>query len=81
MPNKTDQIRIALIDDHAIVRQGLEMLINTEPGLTVIGMADSSTSALKLATREQPDIILLDLDLGSESGIDLLPRLWCSSQQ
>ncbi len=68
-------IRILLIDDHAIVRQGLQMFLDAHPGLQVIGTAENGATALELATREQPQVILLDLDLGKESGIDLLPAL------
>ncbi len=71
----TAPIRILLIDDHAIVRQGLQMFIDAQPGLKVIGMAENRATALEIAEREQPDIILLDLDLGSDSGIDVLPAL------
>lgn len=43
--------------------------------MTVVGDAGNSADALTLTTREQPDVIVLDLDLGSESGLDLLPQL------
>ncbi len=75
MANQPQVIRILLVDDHAIVRQGLQMFLDGEPGFRVIGMTGDRTTALELATREQPDVILLDLDLGGESGLDLLPDL------
>jgi DNA-binding NarL/FixJ family response regulator len=81
MPNRTEAIRILLIDDHAIVRQGLQMFIDGEPGFTVIGTAENGATALEIATREQPNIILLDLDLGHESGTDLLPALLAAAPQ
>jgi DNA-binding NarL/FixJ family response regulator len=68
-------IRVMLIEDHAVVRAGLRLLIESRPGLLVIGEAANHTDALALASRERPDIILLDLDLGAESGLDLLPKL------
>ncbi len=74
-------IQILLIDDHTIVRQGLQMFIDGEPGLQVIGTAENGTAALELAARAQPDIILLDLDLGRESGVDLLPALLATAPQ
>lgn len=67
-------IRIVLIDDHAVLRTGLRMIINHQPGLTVIGEAATRAEALEAALGS-PDIILLDLDLGDESGVDLLPEL------
>jgi len=68
-------IRILFIDHYVMVRAGLRMLIESQPGFTVIGEAAERNGALALATREQPDIILLDLDLGDSSGLDLLPEL------
>jgi len=68
-------IRVLLIEDHAIVRVGLRLLIESRPDLMVVGEAANSTDALALAAREQPDVILLDLDLGAENGLDLLPGL------
>ena len=68
-------IRILLVDDHAIVRAGLRLLIDTQPGLRVVGEVSTGRDALALAERETPDIVLLDLDLGPENGLDLLPRL------
>ncbi len=81
MPHQTDAIRILLVDDHAIVRQGLQMFIDGEPGFRVIGMTGDRTTALELATREQPDVILLDLDLGHDSGLELLPDLRAAAPQ
>lgn len=68
-------IRVLLIEDHAVVRAGLRLLLNSRPGITVIGEAANHADALALVIREQPDIILLDLDLGAERGLELLPRL------
>ena len=68
-------IRILMIEDHLVVQAGLRLLIETRPGLLVVGNATNQTDALILAAREQPDIILLDLDLGGKDGLDLLPDL------
>ncbi len=80
-PPQTDVIRILLVDDHTIVRSGLRMLIRSEPGLEVVGEADGRASALDSAARLQPDIILLDLDLGGRSSLDFLPDLLASVPQ
>jgi two-component system, NarL family, nitrate/nitrite response regulator NarL len=69
------QIRVLLVDDHAVIRMGLRLLIEGQPGMVVVGEAADSASTLELTTRERPDIILLDLDLGAERGLDLLPSL------
>ena len=70
------ETRILLIDDHVIVRAGLSFVIKERPGLVVVGEASNREEALALAQREQPNIILLDLDLGESSGLDLLPLLF-----
>jgi two-component system, NarL family, nitrate/nitrite response regulator NarL len=67
--------RILIIDDHALVRQGIRMLIESNPGFAVVGEAGERAPALSLAAGEQPDIILLDLDLGSVSGLDMIREL------
>lgn len=68
-------IRVLLIEDHLVVRAALRMLIESRPGLVVVGEAANHAEALALAAREQPDIILLDLVLGAENGLELLPEL------
>lgn len=68
-------IRILLVDDHKIIRDGLSDLIGTRPDMKVIGDAGTGEAALQLARRERPDVIVLDLDLGTESGLQLLPQL------
>jgi two-component system nitrate/nitrite response regulator NarL len=73
--SSTDPIRVLLIDDHVVMRMGLRMLIETQPGLSVVGEATDHDAAILSAAREQPDIILLDLDLGDQSGLDILPEL------
>jgi DNA-binding NarL/FixJ family response regulator len=71
----SQQIRILLIDDHVIVRAGLRMLIENHTGMLVVGEAGNREDGLALASRERPDIVLLDLDMGAESGLDFIPQL------
>lgn len=68
-------IRVLLVDDHALMRTGLRMLIDSRSTCRVVAEVGSAEEALDAAAREQPDVILLDLDLGGESGLDCLPRL------
>ena len=68
-------IRILIVDDHAIVRAGLRMLIEAHPGMVVVGEAGNRDEALAAAAQEQPDIILLDLDLAGESGLSFLGEI------
>jgi len=64
-----------IVDDHAIVRAGLRMLIDHNPTMKVIGVAGNGSEALALAASEQPDIIILDILLGDEDGLTFLPEL------
>ena len=68
-------IRVFLIDDHAMVRSGLRLLIESVPTLLVVGEASSRSEALAAVAGARPDIVLLDLDLGGEDGLDLIPSL------
>jgi two-component system, NarL family, nitrate/nitrite response regulator NarL len=65
-------IRILLIDDHATIRTGLAMLLESQSAMKVVGEVGGCSEGIEIARREQPDIILLDLDLGNESGIDCI---------
>lgn len=73
--NSADRIRVMIIDHHAVVRTALARLIESRPHLTVVSEAANRAAALDVVARTHPSIILLDLDLGSESGLDLLPEL------
>jgi DNA-binding NarL/FixJ family response regulator len=68
-------IWIAIVDDHRIVRSGLRLLIERAEATLVVAEAGTAEEAVAAATREQPDVILLDLDLGRDSGLTCLPRL------
>jgi len=65
-------IRIVLVDDHAMVREGVRMLIEGQGDLALVGEAWDRAGALAVVARERPDLVLLDLDLGAESGLDLI---------
>jgi two-component system, NarL family, response regulator DegU len=70
-----DAVNILLVDDHELMRIGLRTFLDRYADMKVVAEAQSSAVALEAAAREQPDIILLDLDLGSESGLDLISAL------
>src|SRR5215510_1744276 len=73
-------IRILLIDDHPMVRSGLRILIENQPGMKVVGEAGTRIEALTEAASQQPNLILLDLDLGVDNGADFIPELLATVQ-
>lgn len=68
-------IRILIVDDHAVVRAGLRMLIDQNPAMKVVGQAGNRSEALGIASSEQPNLIILDILLGDEDGLTVLPEL------
>ena len=68
-------IRIIIVDDHAVIRTGLRMLIEQDQTMKVVAMVGTTAEALEQAMLEQPDIIILDLVLGDEDGLSFLPEL------
>jgi two-component system, NarL family, nitrate/nitrite response regulator NarL len=68
-------IRLLLVDDHTLVRAALRMLLESHPRFCIVGEAAEGKTALTLAAREQPDIILLDLRLGECDGAQVIPAL------
>lgn len=75
------RIRVLLVDDHAVIRTGLKMLLESQPGLEVVGEVGDQESALRVAAREQPDIVLLDLDLNGQDSLQFMPALMASAAQ
>ncbi|MCC6190960.1 MAG: response regulator transcription factor [Anaerolineales bacterium] len=63
-------IRLLLVDDHAVVRSGLRMLLESEPNLEIVGEAGAAQDALRLVELLQPDLVLMDIGLPDASGID-----------
>ncbi len=62
-------IRVLVCDDQAVVRDGLEMSLNVDPLIEVVGLAENGAQALELAVKTKPDLILMDLKMPGMSGI------------
>ena len=67
--------RIVIVDDHPMVREGLKGRLSLEPDLEVCGEAEEVVSAVQLIEQAAPDLAVVDVSLGSGSGIDLIRRL------
>jgi len=68
-------IRVLIVDDHPIVRQGLRTFLSSRPGLVVVGEASDGEEAVAQATRLDPDIVLLDLVMPRGGGLDAIRGL------
>jgi two-component system response regulator DevR len=68
-------IRVLIVDDHPIVRQGVRSLLGAFPDIAVVGEADSPTSVEEQITSRRPDVILLDVRLGQFDGIQIARNL------
>lgn len=68
-------IRILIVDDHPVVREGLVAALEDEADFRIAGTAGSAEEALNVAVTARPDVILLDLELPGLSGIEAIPRL------
>jgi two-component system, NarL family, invasion response regulator UvrY len=74
--NVQDQIRVLIVDDHAILRAGVREMLADEEDLTVVGEAGSAEEALQLLeSGTKVDVVVLDITLPGQSGIELLKRL------
>ena len=68
-------ISVVLVDDHAVVRSGLRLLLDAQEDMEVVGEAGNAKDAIFRARALKPDVILLDVVMPGESGIEVLPKL------
>lgn len=68
-------IRLAIVDDHEIVRLGINRVLEGERGISLVGEAENGAEALELARREKPQVMLVDVKLPDISGIEVIQRL------
>src|ERR1700722_2452796 len=66
---------VFVVDDHPLLRQGLALMINREPDLTVCGEAEEAQAAMRAIAVKQPDILIADISLNGPDGLDLLKSL------
>jgi DNA-binding NarL/FixJ family response regulator len=72
---QTERSRILIVDDHPLFREGLKQMIDRTPDLAICGEAEDVSEALKAIGELKPDLVLVDISLGSGSGIDLVKAI------
>ncbi len=75
LPQDAQTIRVLIVDDHSVVRQGIRRILEEQPDIEVEGEAEDGLVAVEQVDRLRPDVVLLDLQLPHMSGIEALPKL------
>jgi DNA-binding NarL/FixJ family response regulator len=68
-------IRVLVVDDHAVVREGIRSVLEGTPGFEVVGEAGDGAEAMVLAEQHEPDVVLLDVTMPGQSGLQVAGRL------
>jgi DNA-binding NarL/FixJ family response regulator len=74
-------IRIVILDNHALVRAGLILLIESKPGISVVGEAGNLSDGLRIISNLKPDIILLELNLAEVASLDVISSIFNASDK
>jgi len=75
----TPVITVVLADDHGVLRDGLSAVLNTEPDITVVGVAANGREAMDLVADLQPDVVILDIEMPEMTGLEAIgPIRWLS---
>jgi two-component system response regulator NreC len=70
-----DSITVVIVDDHAVVRSGLHLLVEREEGMVVVDEAADANEAIFRTLEHKPDVVLIDVTMPGESGIEAIPKL------
>jgi two-component system, NarL family, response regulator NreC len=72
---RTGNTRVLIVDEYPLFCMGLSYLLKLTPGYSVIGEASSIADALKIAEKENPNLVIMEIHLGNENGMELIPQL------
>ena len=75
MSERSAQIRILAVDDHVLVRQGISVLISTEPDFTLVAEASNGREAIKQFRAHRPDVTIMDLQMPEMNGLDAITAI------
>ena len=75
MSDETEKIRVALVDDHAVVRRGLRGFLELQADIEVVGEAEDGVKGVALAARETPDVVLMDLLMPNMDGLQAIAAI------
>jgi len=70
-----DRIRVLSVDDHALLREGIAMIVNSQPDMAIVSQASGGWDAIEQYRRHRPDVTLMDLRMPDLSGIDALAAI------
>jgi two-component system response regulator NreC len=74
-------LRVVIVDDHSVVRAGLRLLLERETGIEPVAEAANAADGIARAVEHQPDLVLIDVTMPGESGIDAIPKLQAACPQ
>ncbi len=75
------EVRVVLIDDHVLLRAGISSLISASHGFSVVGEARDKSQAIAYIRHQQPDVILLNIELKSGDGLEMVPDLLAAGKE
>ena len=73
--NDVSKVRIVIVEDHEIVREGVRVMVNSQPDMEVVGEANDGWKALSLAEKLQPDVIVMDISMPDMNGLQATEKI------